>query len=130
MNDPRLMLSEDVSNPKSRKKKIVNQAAAGPPAFQTLPQALKTSKKAFKKPLKPEVSPPSDSSRDGEEYRALRRKYLLLEDENFGLGRELVEVDEEVKTLEEDKLALLDQLVVLEGLIEASEIQNHRPPAM
>ncbi|KAF7829090.1 hypothetical protein G2W53_020254 [Senna tora] len=83
------------------------------------------------------VSPPSfhkpegsnsdslpDSSTAGNEYRALRRKYLLLEDESFALGKELREVEDEVKTLEDEKLALLDQLVVLEGLVDPSEMQK------
>ncbi|KAG6434084.1 hypothetical protein SASPL_105705 [Salvia splendens] len=64
-----------------------------------------------------------DSSTSGNEYRALRRKYLLLEEESFGLGRELKDVEDDVKTLEEEKLSLLDELVVLEGLINPSEIQ-------
>ncbi|KAK4841155.1 hypothetical protein QYF36_027395 [Acer negundo] len=64
-----------------------------------------------------------DSSASGNEYRALRRKYLLLEEESFVLGRDLREVEDDVKTLEDEKLALLDQLVVLEGLIDPSEVQ-------
>ena len=32
------------------------------------------------------------------------------------------EIEDEVKTLEEEKLALLDQLVVLEGLLDPSEL--------
>ncbi|PIA56967.1 hypothetical protein AQUCO_00700970v1 [Aquilegia coerulea] len=151
MKDPRMMLSEEVSNPKSRKKKPANHVT---PMFQlkgenlkgaqsTLPPSLKTSKKAVKRSLNPEASPPSlqqperstsdslpDSSRDGDDYRALRRKYLMLEDESFVLGKELVEVEDEVKILEDEKLALLDQLVVLEGLVDPSEIQSHRPPTV
>ncbi|XP_057778905.1 uncharacterized protein LOC130997560 [Salvia miltiorrhiza] len=65
-----------------------------------------------------------DSSTSGNEYRALRRKYLLLEEESFGLGKELKEVEDDVKTLEEEKLSLLDELVVLEGLIDPSDIQS------
>ncbi|KAI6671645.1 hypothetical protein NL676_006530 [Syzygium grande] len=64
-----------------------------------------------------------DSSTSGDEYRALRRRYLLLEEESFSLGNELREVEKEVKVLEEEKFALLDKLVVLEGLIDPSELQ-------
>lgn len=58
------------------------------------------------------------------EYRALRRKYLLLEDESGSLGNELREVEDEIKTLEDEKLQLLDQLVVLEGLVDPSELHS------
>lgn len=64
-----------------------------------------------------------DSSSSGNEYRTLRRKYLLLEEESCSLGNELREIEDEVKILEDEKLALLDQLVVLEGLIDPSEMQ-------
>ncbi|KAI8536718.1 hypothetical protein RHMOL_Rhmol10G0278700 [Rhododendron molle] len=98
-----------------------------------------TGKQASKKGLKKDVSPlfqqpensPSDSlpdsSTSGNDYRALRRKYLLLEEESFGLGTELREVEDEVKTLEEEKIALLNELVVLEGLIDPSELQSQGP---
>ncbi|XP_075502302.1 uncharacterized protein LOC142540209 [Primulina tabacum] len=61
------------------------------------------------------------------EYRALRRKYLLLEEENHGLQMELQEVEYDIKALEEQKLSLLDELVVLEGLIDPSELQPRGP---
>ncbi|KAJ1388899.1 hypothetical protein SESBI_38712 [Sesbania bispinosa] len=64
--------------------------------------------------------PDSYTSRD--EYRRLRRKYLLLEDESFALQKALREAEDEVKTLDNEKIALLDQLVVLEGLIDPSEM--------
>ncbi|PIN11979.1 hypothetical protein CDL12_15444 [Handroanthus impetiginosus] len=69
-----------------------------------------------------------DPSSSGNEYRALRRKYLLLEEESFGLGKELKAVEDDIKSLEEEKLSLLDELVVLEGLIDPSELQpqGHR----
>ncbi|CAN8278771.1 unnamed protein product [Cochlearia groenlandica] len=60
--------------------------------------------------------PGSDSS-SGNEYRALRRKYLLLEEDGFALERELKEAEDEVKALEDEKLELLDKLVVMEGLV-------------
>lgn len=90
-----------------------------------------------KRNSKPEASPyfqqpersNSDSSASGNEYRTLRRKYLLLEDESTELGRELREVEDDVKTLEEEKSALLDQLVVLEGLIDPSQLQPHGQPS-
>lgn len=62
-----------------------------------------------------------DSSTSNE-YRSLRRKYLLLEEERFSLGRETKDVQDAVKSLEEEKLALLDELVVLEGLVDPSEM--------
>ncbi|KAF3440916.1 hypothetical protein FNV43_RR19202 [Rhamnella rubrinervis] len=145
MQDPRMPLSEEISNKKSRKKKTSAQKA---PMFQpkrndikgvqevqgSLP--LKTGKKASKRMLRTEVSPMfhqpersnsdslPDSSTSGNEYRALRRKYLLLEEESFTLGRELKEVEDEVKILEDEKHGLLDQLVVLEGLVDPSELQS------
>lgn len=145
MQDPRMPLSEEISNQKPRKKKTSTQKA---PMFQlkrndvkgvqevqgSLP--LKTGKKASKRMLRTEVSPMfhqpersnsdslPDSSTSGNEYRALRRKYLLLEEESFTLGRELKEVEDEVKTLEDEKHGLLDQLVVLEGLVDPSELQS------
>lgn len=65
----------------------------------------------------------SPSSRN--DYRALRRKYLLLEEESCGLNKELEDVESEIKVLEEEKLALLDELVVLEGLVDPSEMVPH-----
>jgi predicted nucleic acid-binding Zn-ribbon protein len=98
------------------------------------PLLVKAGQKSSKRNLKNEISPSSqqpersnsdslpDSSTSGSEYRVLRRKYLLLEEESFALGGELREIEDEVKTLEEEKLALLDQLVVLEGLLDPSEL--------
>lgn len=59
----------------------------------------------------------SDSS-SGNEYRVLRREYLLLEEDSFALERELKEVEDDVKALENEKLELLDKLVVMEGLVD------------
>jgi hypothetical protein len=56
-----------------------------------------------------------------EDYRVLRRKYLMLEEESFSLDKELAETDDEARVLEEEKSALLDQLVVLEGLVAPPE---------
>lgn len=145
MQDPRMSLSEENSNQKPRKKKTSTQKS---PLFQlkrndvkgvqevqgSLP--LKAGKKASKRMSRTEVSPMfhqpersnsdslPDSSTSGNEYRALRRKYLLLEEESFTLGTELKEVEDEVKTLEDEKHGLLDQLVVLEGLVDPSELQS------
>ena len=49
-------------------------------------------------------------SSDSSEYRALRRSYLLLEEDSFALEREL-------KPLEDEKVEILDKLVVMEGLV-------------
>jgi hypothetical protein len=49
---------------------------------------------------------------------------LQLEDDGFALGKELKEAEDQVKTLEEEKIALLDQLVVMEGLVSPSEIHS------
>ncbi|KAL7192783.1 hypothetical protein ACSBR2_024577 [Camellia fascicularis] len=146
MQDPNMLLSEETSVPKPRRKKPSIQKASklqqghNVKGFQELlpPLPTQTAKKASKRALKNETFPlfqqpensPSDSlpdsSSSGNEYRALRRKYLLLEEESFGLGRELGEVEDEVKTLEDEKLALLDELVVLEGLIDPSELQSQK----
>lgn len=48
---------------------------------------------------------------------------MLLEEESCTLGSELKEVEDDVKTLEDERHALLDQLVVLEGLLDPSELQ-------
>lgn len=95
-------------------------------------KGLKASKRGLENGMSPliiEEKQMSDSLPDLE-YRALRRKYLLLEEENHGLQMELQEVEADVKALEEHKLCLLDELVVLEGLIDPSELQprNHGLP--
>lgn len=146
MQDPRMPLSDELLSQKPRKKKTSTQKA---PMLQlkrndaiglqevqgSLPS--KKGQKASKRMLRTEVSPifhqPErsnsdslpDSSTSGNEYRALRRKYLLLEEESCTLGSELKEVEDEVKTLEDERHALLDQLVVLEGLLDPSELQPH-----
>ncbi|KAL1549626.1 hypothetical protein AAHA92_17705 [Salvia divinorum] len=131
---------------KPRKKKASSQHHE-PEMFQSLGQSMSMKRsneiqtfsrqkgpKAPKRSIISEVSPSlqperlipdsvPDSSASSNEYRALRRKYLLLEEEGFGLGRELKEVEDDVKTLEEEKLSLLDELVVLEGLVDPSDIQ-------
>ncbi|MBA0821393.1 hypothetical protein Goarm_018255 [Gossypium armourianum] len=146
MQDPRVLLLEEDLNPKIRKKKSsANKAPLFPLERNDIKGVqqvqgsvpLRTGKKTSKRNSKNEISPifqqPErsnsdslpDSSTSGNEYRALRRKYLLLEEESFTLGKELKDVEDEVKALEDEKLALLDQLVVLEGLIDPSEMQSH-----
>ncbi|KAJ6301274.1 hypothetical protein OIU77_015560 [Salix suchowensis] len=58
-------------------------------------------------------------------YQHLRRMYLLLEEDSLAVERALSKVADEVKTLEDEKFALLDQLVVPEGLIDPSEAQSN-----
>lgn len=70
-------------------------------------------------------SMPDSSPSSGNDYRVLRRKYLLLEEESCGVNKELQDVESEIKFLEEEKLALLDELVVLEGLVDPSEMVPH-----
>ncbi|KAB2057577.1 hypothetical protein ES319_A11G178300v1 [Gossypium barbadense] len=135
---PRMPPSEQGLNPKSRKKKSsTNKSALLPIERNDFKESVpsKTGQKASKRNSKKEMSPifqqPERSNSDslpesstlGNEYRALRRKYLLLEEESFAMGKEIKEVEDEVKALEDEKLALLDQLVVLEGLIDPSEMQ-------
>ncbi|CAK7357553.1 unnamed protein product [Dovyalis caffra] len=102
---------------------------------QVRPSLRPGGKKAFKKSSKKEGSPlfqqPErsnsdslpDSSAPVDEYRHLRHKYLLLEEDSSAVEGALNKVEDEVKTLEDEKFALLDQLVVLEGLIDPSEMQ-------
>ncbi|KAI9104331.1 hypothetical protein K1719_022903 [Acacia pycnantha] len=141
MQDPRIPVPEEMLNPKSRKKKSSIQRASlaqlqGINVKEEAHFSQKSGHKGSKRNLMTEISPPfqkpegsnsdslPDSSSAGNDYRALRRKYLMLEDESFALGGELKEVEDEVKTLEDEKLALLDQLVVLEGLVDPSEMQS------
>ncbi|KAL5756457.1 hypothetical protein ACOSQ2_021203 [Xanthoceras sorbifolium] len=91
MQDPKILPSEEISIPKIGKKKTVAQKRSNSDSLK-------------------------DSSASGNDYRALRRKYLLLEEESFVLGKELREAEDE-------KVALLDQLVVLGGLIDPSDVQ-------
>ncbi|KAK3034165.1 hypothetical protein RJ639_034305 [Escallonia herrerae] len=139
-----MFLAEEASVPKPQNKKPSKQKASKiqtqesnmrrvrelkrPPPTQT---GFQASKRGLTNEVSPLYQPPEkstsdslpDSSTSGNEYRTLRRKYLLLEEESFGLGRELDGVEDEVKTLEQEKFALLDELVVLEGLVDRSEFQ-------
>ncbi|KAM0937200.1 hypothetical protein DsansV1_C25g0185751 [Dioscorea sansibarensis] len=134
MQDPRMVTDKQAPQQKPRKKKALSQVASASQMKEAPKHSLKI-QKGSKKKLKNEVTPPfqhsdrstsdsfPDSSGLSDEYRALRRKYLLLEEESFSLGKELGDAETEVKTLEDEKFALLDQLVVLEGLIDPSELQ-------
>lgn len=143
MQDPRIPLSEEILINKPKKKKNSTQKTSlfqlqrsGVKENGQASLSLKSGQKGSKRPLMTEVSPPfqkqggsnsdslPDSSAAGNEYRALRRKYMLLEDESLALGQELRDVEGEVKTLEDEKVALLDQLVVMEGLIDPSEMHS------
>ncbi|CAB4318399.1 unnamed protein product [Prunus armeniaca] len=126
------ILSNGKKKPSTQKAPLFQ--LQGNDANGTPPLPLKPGQKVSKRNFKNEVSPSfqqpersnsdslPDSSTSGSGYRALRLKYLLLEEESFALGRDLREVEDEVKTLEDEKLALLDQLVVLEGLVDPSEL--------
>ncbi|KDP24909.1 hypothetical protein JCGZ_24287 [Jatropha curcas] len=149
MQDPRMPPSGDITKSKPHKKKVPASRASlislqgnDLREVKQVQGPLRTSQKASRRNLKNEGSPLiqqqersnsdslPDSSTSGNEYRALRRKYLLLEEESFGLGKELKVVEDEVKTLEDEKLALLDQLVVLEGLIDPSVVYPHELPSL
>lgn len=138
MQDASMPSSDEVLNPKLRKKKMSSHKEEIQKVEDHLP--LRAGQKVSKRNLKNEVSSSfqqpersnsdslQDSSTSGNEYRVLRRKYLLLEEESYALGRELKDVEVEVKTLDDEKHALLDQLVVLEGLIDPLEVQSHQGP--
>ncbi|KAK4780954.1 hypothetical protein SAY87_017060 [Trapa incisa] len=145
MEDPNMQYPEEILSAKPRKRtskaknSLVQLQGANQLGLHHEQEAssLKPKNKArpSKRNKKNELSPMqqqsersnSDSlldSSSGNEYRALRRKYLLLEEESCALGNELTEIEDEVRTLEDEKSALLDQLVVLEGLIDPSEMQS------
>ncbi|KAJ1278317.1 hypothetical protein BS78_04G071200 [Paspalum vaginatum] len=142
MQDPR---GEDFSGPKLHKKKVVYRPLPsgqlkGEPELlrREVPRSSGTVQKPPKRSFKSEpLTPPSDrgtpdslpDSGPTDEYRALRRKYMMLEEENFALDKELSMEDEATKALEDEKFKLLDELVVLEGLVDPSQLQQpqHRP---
>ncbi|XP_050226702.1 uncharacterized protein LOC126676528 [Mercurialis annua] len=126
MQDPRML----TSGAKPRVKKVTTSRTAliqlqgnnNVREAQQLQDPVRITGKSSKRPIQQQEWSNSDSlpdsSSSGSEYRVLRKKYLLLEEENCGVGRELQVVEKEVKSLEDEKIALLDQLVVLEGLID------------
>ena len=58
-------------------------------------------------------------------YRDLRSKYLMLKKENYSVKDKLKKSESEVKKLKKEKLALLDKLVVFEGLVESKGFVEH-----
>ncbi|GER28604.1 auxin response factor 2 [Striga asiatica] len=126
---------------KPRKKKPLTKAQHTeilPSPAETRTNSSRKGQKPSKKGVAYEIpsgfaSDKIDSAADaeltpgGNEYRALRRKYLLLEEESFGLGRELKVVEDDIKALEEEKLSLLDELVVLEGLVDPLNVHARKP---
>ncbi|EOA24965.1 hypothetical protein CARUB_v10018262mg [Capsella rubella] len=107
-----------ISEPKRKKISTPKQPLSQlPPRSVKRSSARNTSDQVFAISNQLEVSPNSDAS-PGNEYRALRRKYMLLEEDSFALERELKEAEDEVRALEDEKLELLDKLVVLEGLVD------------
>lgn len=143
MQDQPITIMDEPSNVKPEKKKkpvkqkpAVVEGKGDSTGGKDAPNLSKRPRKSYKSNLHGGVSRLSgqadrltsdsllDPSGSSDEYRALRHKYLLLEEENFTLDRELDEADADVKALEDEKLALLDQLVVLEGLVQPSEIKR------
>ncbi|CAI9110393.1 OLC1v1010404C1 [Oldenlandia corymbosa var. corymbosa] len=143
MQDQSMLSQEKALGPKSRKKKPSMQKSsmlAGKgenvnkiQESRALPiqKAPKSSKRGQVNGVAAILQQPDKSTSDsladsspssGNDYRALRRKYLLLEEDSFTLGRDLNAVEDEIKALEEEKLSLLDELVVLEGLVDPSEV--------
>ncbi|KAF0935703.1 hypothetical protein E2562_035751 [Oryza meyeriana var. granulata] len=144
MQDPRGMPRDEFATPKTHKRKIVYRPSpSGQIKAETellrkeVPHTSGKTQKAPKITFKNEPRLPAPQSDRGtpdsmpesgpaDEYRALRRKYLLLEEENFDLDRQLNQAEEEASVLEDEKFALLDQLVVLEGLVDPSQMQPQR----
>ncbi|KAK1421462.1 hypothetical protein QVD17_23812 [Tagetes erecta] len=138
MQDHGMVPVEETMIPKSTKR---NPAARKLPKNQTQEKNMQQGAHESLRPSKrnSKNDPPqifqqqekstSDSLPDSStsnEYRSLRRKYLLLKEESFKLGRETKEIQDAVKSLEEEKLLLLDELVVLEGLVDPSEMDHTR----
>ncbi|KAF9667115.1 hypothetical protein SADUNF_Sadunf16G0299400 [Salix dunnii] len=145
MQNPRMAPSAEIPNSKTLRKKAALRASLiqlqGNNVREVhqvrVPASLRPGQKSFKKSSKKEGSPlfqqperlNSDSLPDSfapfDGYRHLRRMYLLLEEDSFAVEGTLSKFADEVKTLEDEKFALLDQLVVLEGLIDPSEAQSN-----
>lgn len=138
MQDQRMLPVDETTVPKPRVKKPSTKKSkiqAEGNGVKMVQEHVKSGQKVSKKGLmndissfqQPERSTSDslpDSSSSGNEYRVLRRKYLLLEEESFGLESDLREAENEVTDLEKEKLDLLDKLVVLEGLVDPSEFQG------
>jgi len=133
---------DDAAYLKPRKKKPLNQVSSAIqkkgdiykgketpyPPLKTKRVSKKVPMTGASPPFQPMDASPPDSMPDASiasgDYRALRHKYLLLEEESLSLDRELNKAEGEVKSLEHEKFALLDQLVVLEGLMDPSELKS------
>ncbi|KAJ6376648.1 hypothetical protein OIU76_025740 [Salix suchowensis] len=110
--------SSEIQNAKPRKKK-----AAAPRASMIQLEGNDIREVKQRQPERSNSDSLPDSSAPVDDYRHLRHRYLLLEEDSFSVGGALSKVEDEVKTLEDEKFALLDQLVVLEGLIDPSKVQ-------
>ncbi|KAM7257544.1 hypothetical protein ACFE04_013285 [Oxalis oulophora] len=139
MHDPKRTMPEAITKPKLQKKKASVQQAPvhqfndftdvqrlhGSMSSLAAVHKASNSKKNYYEdvPIQLRQNPDSES-RSTNEYRALRREYLLLEEVNTSLEKELRDFEDGVKSLEDEKHELLDKLVVLEGLVDPSEIQS------
>ncbi|XP_006646996.2 uncharacterized protein LOC102719552 [Oryza brachyantha] len=144
MQDPRSMQRDEFATPKTHKRKVAYRPLASSQIKaetellrkevphtsgknQKVPKITFKSEPHLPAPQSDRVTPDSmPESGPADEYRVLRRKYLLLEEENFDLDRQLSRAEEEATVLEDEKSALLDQLVVLEGLVDPSQMQPQR----
>jgi hypothetical protein len=83
-------------------------------------QKSKNYPKRFDSPRSPSNGLPkySQIAKTTNKYRALPHKYLTLEEESSNLEEEWKKTENEVKGLEKEKYALLDKLIVLEGLVD------------
>lgn len=133
MQDHGMVQVEETVVPKPTKRKPATQKLPKNQIQENnmkgVPEVIRPSKRSSKNEphqiFQQQEKSTSDSLPDsstGNEYRSLRRKYLLLEEERFNLGSETREIQDAVKSLEEEKLLLLDELVVLEGLVDPSEM--------
>ncbi|KAL8211224.1 hypothetical protein R6Q57_005661 [Mikania cordata] len=132
MQDHSMISAEETIIPKPTKRKPVARKLPKNPTQENNMQGAHEATRPIKRNSKsesPQIFQQEKSTSDSlpdsstsNEYRSLRRKYLLLEEESFNLGRETKEIQDAVKSLEEEKLSLLDELVVLEGLVDPSEM--------
>ncbi|KAK8940678.1 hypothetical protein KSP39_PZI010744 [Platanthera zijinensis] len=136
MQGPRVLSHEEDPRPQTCKKKPPASAKKGEAEKGRGGLAGSSKPKNSKGSQKPDSSEsfhgidgcasdsfPDCSSYSGD-YRGLRHQYLLLEEESVSLDRELSIVEFEITDLEKEKLGLLDQLVVLEGLVDPSALKS------
>lgn len=82
-------------------------------------------KKSSKRILQRESLPSLDAELApvlNNDYKELRYRYKLIANERLALDRELNNVDIDIQNLEREKDSLLDKLIVLEGIIDPSEM--------